>query len=176
MNWEAINAGSQLVSSVAVVLSVLYLGVQVHRSTRVAKLAAQDAAATALRDVTKTFSENADLARIWRCGLEDLGSLSAEEQARFFHAAYQFLKAIETIHFHYIYGLMDEQLWQGWRGLAWHYVGTPGLAYYMRRRPEVFSARFRKFVESLEPLTERRTVGNLLGEETRDAGDKEIRP
>ena len=46
MNWDAISAVSQLVGSIAVVLSVLYLAVQVHRSTRVAKLATQDAAAT----------------------------------------------------------------------------------------------------------------------------------
>ena len=45
MNWDAISAISQLVGSLAVVLSVLYLAVQVHQSTRVAKLAMQDAAA-----------------------------------------------------------------------------------------------------------------------------------
>src|SRR5882724_813204 len=117
MSWEAINAVSQLVSSIAVVLSVLYLGIQVHRSTRVAKLATQDAAATALRDVTKPLMENAELERIWRVGLEDIGALSVEERARFFHAAYQFLKAFETIHFHYVYGMMDRDLWEGWRGL-----------------------------------------------------------
>ena len=59
MNWDAVSAISQLVGSFAVVLSVLYLGIQVHRSTRVAKLATQDAAATALRDVTKPLMENA---------------------------------------------------------------------------------------------------------------------
>src|SRR5436305_10747448 len=113
MSWEAINAVSQLVSSVAVVLSVLYLGIQVHRSTRVAKLATQDAAATALREVTKPLMENAELERIWRIGLEDIGALSVEERSRFFHASYQFLKAFETIHFHFVYGLMDKQLWEG---------------------------------------------------------------
>src|SRR5438132_13974837 len=113
-NWEAISAIAQMISSIAVVLSVLYLALQVHQSTRIAKLAAQDAAATALREVTKPFAENSDLARIWRVGLEDLQSLSAEDQARFFHSTYQFLKAYETIHFHHIYGLMDEQIWDGW--------------------------------------------------------------
>jgi hypothetical protein len=165
MNWEAINAVSQLVSSIAVVFSVLYLGIQVHRSTRVAKLATQDAAATALRDVTKPFMENADLERVWRVGLEDLNALSAQDQARFFHAAYQFLKAFETIHFHYVYGLMDRQLWEGWRGLLRHYVAAPGIAHYWKLRPEVFSERFRKFVNGLEPPTEQRTVGNLFGQE-----------
>ena len=53
MDWDAVSAIAQLVGSLAVVLSVLYLAAQVHQSTRVAKLAMQDAAATALRDVTK---------------------------------------------------------------------------------------------------------------------------
>jgi hypothetical protein len=165
MNWEAVNAISQLVSSVAVVFSVLYLGIQVHRNTRVAKLAAQDAAATALRDVTKPFMENAELERIWRVGLEDLSALSSEDRARFFHATYQFLKAFETIHFHYIYGLMDKQLFEGWHGLLRHYIVAPGMAYYWKLRPEVFSERFRNFVNSLEPPAEQRTVGTLFGEE-----------
>src|SRR6266446_798006 len=165
MNWEAVNAISQLVSSIAVVFSVLYLGIQVHRSTRVAKLATQDAAATALRDVTKPFMENAELERIWRVGLEDLSALSAEDRARFFHATYQFLKAFETIHFHYVYGLMDRELWEGWHGLLRHYIFAPGMAHYWKLRPEVFSERFRKFVNALEPPTERYTVGNLRGEE-----------
>jgi hypothetical protein len=165
MNWDAVSAISQLIGSVAVVLSVLYLGVQVHRSTRVARLATQDAAATALRDVTKPFMENAELERIWRVGLEDLNALSVEDRARFFHATYQFLKAFETIHFHYVYGLMDKQLWDGWHGLLRHYVAAPGIAHYLKLRPEVFSERFRKFVGALEPPTEQRTVGTLVAQE-----------
>ncbi len=167
MNWEAISAISQMVGSVAVVFSVLYLAMQVHRSNRVAKLAAQDAAATALRDVTKPFAENAELARIWRLGLEDLHALSAEDQARFFHSTYQFLKAYETIHFHHVYGLMDEQIWQGWCALLQHYIASPGIEHYWRLRHDLFSMRFQKFIETLDRPKERRTVGNLLGEENR---------
>src|SRR5213082_3099231 len=165
MNWEAINAISQLVSSIAVVFSVLYLGLQVHRSTRVARLATQDAAATALRDVTKPLMENAELERIWRVGLEDISALSIEERARFFHASYQFLKAFETIHFHYVYGLIDKELWEGWHGLLRHYIFASGMAHYWKLRPEVFSAPFRKFVDSLEPPVDQRTVGTLSKEE-----------
>ena len=103
--------------------------------------------------------------RIWRIGLEDIGTLSVEERTRFFHAAYQFLKAFETIHFHYVYGLMDRQLWKGWEGLLRHYVVAPGMAHYWKLRPEVFSERFRNFVNSLEPPPDQRTVGTLFGEE-----------
>jgi hypothetical protein len=173
MNWEAISAVSQLVGSIAVVFSVLYLAMQVHRSTRVAKLAAQDAAATALRDVTKPFAENAELARIWRVGLENLQALSAEDQARFFHSTYQFLKAYETIHFHHVYGLMDEQIWQGWCRLLQHYIASPGFDHYWRLRHDLFSKRFQEFVATLERPAQPLTVGNLLGEENAIASRKD---
>jgi hypothetical protein len=164
MNWDAISAVSQFVGSVAVVLSVLYLGLQVHRSTRVAKVAAQDAAASAMRDVTNTFMENAEMSRIWGTGLENLNTLSPEDQARFFHATHQFLKAFETIQFHYLNGLMDKQLWLGWQEQLRHYIAAPGIVAYWNIRSELFSARFREFVSHLEPARDRRTVGNLLAE------------
>jgi hypothetical protein len=166
-NWEAISAISQMIGSVAVVLSVLYLAVQVHGSTRVAKLAAQDAAATSLREVTRPFAENADLARIWQIGLENLQTLSPEEQGRFFHSSYQFLKAFETIHFHYVHGVMDEQIWRGWCGLLQHYIAAPGMAHYWKLRHDLFSRRFQQFIETLERPVERRTVGDLLAEDNR---------
>jgi hypothetical protein len=167
MNWDAINAISQFVSSIAVVFSVLYLAKEVHRSTRVAKVAAQDAAAAAFRDVTNSFMENPDMSRIWGVGLEELQTLSSEEQARFFHAAHQFLKALETIHFHYLNGLMDEQLWHGWQELLRHYITSPGIARYWSIRNQLFSSRFRDFVAGLEPVPDRRTVATLLSEQKR---------
>ena len=165
MNWDAVNATAQLISSAAVVASLWYLAVQVHRSTRIAKLTAQDAATTALREVTRPFAENPELGRVWRIGLEDLKSLTAEEQARFYHVAFQFLKAMETIHHHYAAGLMEPQVWRGWCNLYRHYLASPGLDHYWRLRHDLFSDRFQKFVAGLERPSERRTVGNLLGEE-----------
>jgi hypothetical protein len=162
-DWEAISAIAQIIGSVAVVFSVLYLANQVHGSTRVAKLAAQDAAATSLREITRPFAENAELARIWRIGLEDLQSLSPEEQTRFFHSTYQFLKAFETIHFHHIHGVMDEQIWLGWCGLLQHYIASPGMEHYWKLRHDLFSQRFQQFIQTLERPVEPLTVGNLLG-------------
>jgi len=146
MNWEAINAVAQLISSIGVVASLWYLAIQVHRSTRITRLAAQDAASTALRDVTRPFAENAESGRIWRIGLENLEALSPDDKARFFHFAFQFLKAMETIHFHYIYGL----------------------EFYWQTRHYLFSERFQEFVAGLDRPAQRLTVANLLGQEKVD--------
>ena len=98
--------------------------------------------------------------------------MTPEEKARFFHVAFQFLKAMETIHFHFIYGLMEEQIWRGWRNLYLHYLASPGLLYYWQLRHDLFSERFQEFVASLEQPAKRLTVGNLLGQET-SRGDPE---
>lgn len=162
MNWQTISDISQIVSSVGVILSVLYLGMQVHQSTRVARVAAQDSAATALRDVTKPFMENPELARVWSEGLTNLDSLNKEEQARFFHAAHQFLKVFETIHYHHVYGVMDTQIWDGWSELLRHYVAADGIKRYWSVRRDLFSKRFREFVDKLSPPENPLTVGHLF--------------
>jgi hypothetical protein len=166
MNWEAINATAQLISSLGVIASLWYLAVQVHRNTRIAILTAQDAATAALREVTRPFAENAELGTLWRKGLESLDLLDPEERARFYHVAFQFLKAMETIHHHYIHGLMERQVWHGWCNLYRHYLASPGLEHYWRLRHDLFSEPFQSFVATLDRPVERRTVANLLGEES----------
>jgi len=125
-----------------------------------------------LREVTQPFSENAELGRIWRIGLEDLDSLPDDDKARFFHAAFQFLKAMETIHFQYIYGLLDEQIWRGWWELYRHYLACPGLSFYWNRRRALFSTRFQTFVDTLERPADRLTVANLLGHSAGAASER----
>src|SRR5689334_2426109 len=118
--------------------------------------------------------DNAEMSRIWGVGLENLKTLSTEEQARFFHAAHQFLKALETIHFHHLNGLMDQQLWHGWQELLRHYISAPGIARYWHIRSPLFSARFREFVDQLEPAPDRRTVGTLLEEAEAESSRRSI--
>jgi hypothetical protein len=63
--------------------------------------------------------------------------------------------------------MMDKDLFEGWHGLLRHYVFAPGMAQYWKLRPEVFSQRFRNFVNSLEPPRDQRTVGTLFERETK---------
>jgi hypothetical protein len=72
---------------------------------------------------------------------------------------------METIHYHYVYGLLDTQLWSGWRELLHHYIASPGIKFYLDRRGPVFSQRFLQFISELDPVPQRMTVGNLLGTE-----------
>ena len=83
------------------------------------------------------------------------------------HVTFQFLKAMETIHFYFIYGLMDEQIWRGWWNLYRHYLASPGLEHYWTLRHDLFSERFQRFVNQMTKPGEPMTVANLLGTEVK---------
>ncbi len=75
---------------------------------------------------------------------------------------------METIHFHYIYGLMDESIWRGWGNLYKHYLASPGILLYWNLRHDLFSENFQEFVAGLDRPAQRLTVANLLGQEKID--------
>ena len=78
---------------------------------------------------------------------------------------YQWLKAFETIHSHYVYGLMDRQLLGRLGGTARHYVVAPELRtignFGLKLSPNAFAI---SLIHSNHP-TDQRTVGTLFKEE-----------
>ena len=153
MNWDAFGAIAELAGALVVVVSVVYLAVQIRHSTRVSKAAAQNAAVTALRDVTKPLAQDAELSRIFRVGLEGVGGLEGEDRIRFFHLAFQFFKGAEGVHFQYVQGVLDEGLWRGYSTLFHHYFSTTGFREYWDLRRDSFSPAFQRFQDTI-PLSQ----------------------
>jgi len=168
MNWDALGAMAELVGALVVVVSVVYFAVQIRHSTRVSKAAAQEAAVTALRDLTKPLAQDAELSRIFRVGLEGLDGLEGEDRVRFFHLAFQFFKAAEGIHFHYVQEVLDEGVWKGYSTIFHHYLATPGFREYWDLRRDSFSPAFQQFHDTI-PLSEPPLSVAELAKET-DAG------
>jgi len=112
------------------VLSVLYLAVQVHQSNRVARLATPRRCRNGPARCDQAFNGKrrvgTNLARRPRrhqCTVNRRAGTVLPRQL-------PILKAFETIHFHYVYGLMDKELWEGWHGLLRHYIFASGMAHY----------------------------------------------
>ena len=89
MNWEAIGAIGQVVGAFAVVISVVYLAVQVRRNTEqleqqsrqheFASLVAIESCFTQFRSM---ISQNEQVASVWHRALENLDQLSPEERTQ----------------------------------------------------------------------------------------------
>lgn len=71
------------------------------------------------------------------------------------------VKAMESVHFHHLNGMLDPGLWSGWRTLFLHYINTPGFHHYWALRHEVYSPAFQDWIRENATRTSGLTVGTL---------------
>lgn len=99
MDWTAIGAGAQVVAAVAVVVSLVYLAVQVKDNTRNLERTVQATRTQGLASICDSFDRWRALLLvpgdldIWVRGLNDLDSLDREESKRFTIIASTFIWA-----------------------------------------------------------------------------------
>ena len=79
-DWGAIG---EVIGAAAVVVTLLYLTVQLRQNTRSMQSASFHGAVRTLNDFNLGMAHDAELSRIWDCGAKDPESLSAEEWLRF---------------------------------------------------------------------------------------------
>ena len=97
MNWDAIGAVGEIMSALAVVVTLIYLSAQIRHSkaaleenTRTARISVLDQHTRAQSTWRGSLSTDESLASIWvaaRAGLDDLGDVEFE---RFIHHARDF--------------------------------------------------------------------------------------
>ena len=83
MNWDAIAAVAEAVGAAGVIATLGYLAIQIRRSNLLATTESIRYAQTASNPTILAIAQDPDLARVFREGLRDRDSLSADERVRF---------------------------------------------------------------------------------------------
>lgn len=169
MNWDAAGALAEIIGAVAVVISLVYLAIQVRQNTAaVAAQAAHDALA-AVRELNQHLMANPPMARIWRIGQEDPSALAEAERDQFAHIVFTFFKTAEAVHAQFIKGTLDPDTWQAWERAFMTWGKSPGFAAYWSLRKRLFTPAFRALYDSWPESTEMST-GAVSAELSRGRG------
>ena len=83
MNWEAIGAIGEVVGAIAVILSLLYVGRQIHTSSQIALAVTERDAAKAWSDTTASLSQDPQIASVYARGIKNEDELSEHERIQF---------------------------------------------------------------------------------------------
>lgn len=148
MNLDEISVLSQMLQSVAVVMSLIYLAVEIRHSTRVIRAESARAAITAMREFNRAMVENQSVARVFRLGAEGLSNLTEDERAQFGHMLFSYYKTAEELHYQYRRDALAPEMWRTWRSVLALYATSPGFRDYWSRRSMLFSPAFREECES----------------------------
>jgi hypothetical protein len=126
VNWEAFGAVADIVGATAVVVSLLYVAAQIRQSRRESRAAAGETAIRAFREVLMPLYTDAVLSKLYSRIWTDPEVFEGPEREQAFQIMFQSMKALESVHFHHLNGMLEPGLWTGWRTLFLHYINTPG--------------------------------------------------
>ncbi len=149
VNWSTLGALGEFIGGIAVVISLVYVGLQIRQNSHSVRAASQIAIKQLSSAITAHLSAP-DMARVYLEGLKDSSSLSPEDRVRFHSLMLSLFGTYEAAFFQSYYGTIPAELQDPASDQARFHLRQPGVKQWWesggRRR---FSP---KFVEELERI------------------------
>jgi hypothetical protein len=149
MNWEAIGSIAEAVGSAFVLISVLYLAVQVRQNTNTVKGASHHAVTDSFNTISALIAQDTKMARLWRLGHAGLENLTEDARMSYGYFCLMYMRVHETIYYQNKVGTMEDQLYQAEeQTLKWGF-SQPGFREWWQANPLSFSVEFRDYAARL---------------------------
>lgn len=127
MSLDQIYVISQIISALAVVVSLIYLGVQVKHSRIQSKNQAFDLIATQRGLFTNLLATDADLSRIVAQGLAGKTKMQPNDYYRFTCYLYNLSINLELAHKKWLKKDLDKESWRAWDEASQWWFACPGV-------------------------------------------------
>ena len=99
MNWDAIGAVGEMIGASAVVISVIYLALQIRKQTHESRLAATRELNNHYLQAQAVLTEDGEIASIYLRAVQDYESLPDVDRLRI------------SLHFHRNFRIMEQLTW-----------------------------------------------------------------
>ncbi len=159
MNWQAISALAEAVAAVGVILSLVYVGVQVRQGTLETRVGILRSMVNELGRVHDSLAEHADLADIVLRGFTDYDGLTVVERARMSSYLAHMFKLFEQLYLLHATGAIEPADWRGFEHAIADLSAYPGVRTWLSTRSHWMRD---DFVAYLGGLTGRPADANLF--------------
>src|SRR5437016_13044325 len=149
MNWEAISALGQIVGAVAVVISVIYLALQVRSNARQTRLASMRSMSDAFNEFLQGVAGNEKMGELWYRGVTDYESIKGGDLPRFNALIDHLFRIFEEMYYQKLEGHLDPRVWRGFEAPMRDIIAYPGIQAWWRTRSHWFSREFQEFIDGL---------------------------
>jgi len=137
----------EILGAVGVIVSLLYLAVQVRQNTRSVRASTYQAFSESFRDFRFTLVGNERLGFVWGRGLRSRAALSEAERAQFDALLMNFLRGVEVSFYQQVNGLLDSDFYRGWIDEALAIWSLPGPREWYSENSQFFNPEFREVWE-----------------------------
>jgi hypothetical protein len=150
----------EFIGGLAVLVTLLYLAVQMRNSAREQKTSTLRDATRELGTIIQALGDTEEKAGIWLKGVVGFDTMSSSDRFRFNVVATYFVRLFENIYYQNRDGRIDLEVWSGFSSQIHDFAGYPGVQAWWGTRRHWYGESFRSFLEShMSPDNQPRIYG-----------------
>jgi hypothetical protein len=154
MDWDAITAIAEVTASAGVMVSLVYLGLQIRSQVVESRLESGDELSRQLNGSYHALASETELARIFLKGLEDFSSLEGSEKVRFSAFLSSQMRISESMYFRHLTGRLASEVWTGLNAGLEDLFRSPGTRDWWQTRSHWYSKDFQSHISPFLDIEE----------------------
>ena len=140
---------AEIVGNVAIILSLVFVGLQISENTKEMRSVTAHNATVALQTWYVDIGTTEQAAKVFRQGMNAPSSLSKDEAIQFIMSIHSVMLAYQSNYFLGIEGTLDSDMNIAMSSALGDAVPTPGFRWYWEQRGRHFTGEFRLFVDQI---------------------------
>jgi hypothetical protein len=149
MNLKNAASWAEIISALAIVLSLVYVAIQVTDNTIATRTATASQASTVITDWYEHLSSDAELVDIWYSGIREPENLTEKEFLRFTFLVHIYMLQIQNNFYLVQEGTLEDKVLSSIALNMTVVKGSPGFDKYWKLRKKLFYKEFNMYIEEL---------------------------
>ena len=149
MDLARIVALAEILGTIAVVVSLIYVAIQIRQNTHTTKLATGQNLSRDYREAIAPLYSDPHLAKIYLSGMNGIQSLTNEDRFRAYVFTQCYYRTLENAYYQYQNGAVDDYVWEAFISNMQFSKDTAIQKAFWRDRQHIFSEEFRAFYNDL---------------------------
>jgi len=146
---ESLASLGEIIGAVAVVVSLVYLAVQVRQNTQAQQTENFSRALDRVASIQATLSQDARMSVVITKGVTDPAELTARERLQFTWAMYELFGAFEFMFLAARTKAMPDEVWRRWSAAVAWWLGFSGVQTWWKAKPTPFTDSFTSYIDYL---------------------------
>jgi len=148
MNWDAIGAIGEVLGAGAVVVSLVYVGIQIRQNTAEMRNVSTQTFIAHRSDANFYIANNTELAKLMSTAGQDYEQLDPHQQFQFKAYCFAFYNQFDFAFHQFRSGRLEEKFWRRMESEIPATFALPGVAAWWEQDKVRYTPEFVEFVES----------------------------
>jgi len=149
MSLEKVTSVAEIVSAIALIISLLYVASEVKQNTKATKSTTYQAIHDAEDQFWSSLSADKELSMLWDKGLKiGISSLQLDEKAQFTISTKRLIYMFQNVHYQRRKDVVDDELWDAWVASLDEFLSEPGFQDVIQSAKPHLSSHFNELIDS----------------------------